>query len=327
MVVVSDIHKSFGPVYAVRGVSFELKAGEIAGLLGHNGAGKTTTIRIVAGFLTPDVGRVRVCGFDTVEQRQSALACLGYLPEANPLYPEMGVPEYLHFRARIFGVDRAHRSSAVEKVIERCWLKDVRDRRIAALSKGYKQRVGLAATLLHDPPVLLLDEPTNGLDPTQIHETRGLIRELATDRTVLISSHILPEIERTCDRVIIFAGGRVGADGSPAELARGLGVRAGRGNIGGTYVLEARAGGNDQAPFASFEQALRHNGGVSSFEAVEVQGWRRWTIQSTAAAHDLREEVASAASASGLTVRELHAERASLERVFMTVLERAEELP
>lgn len=320
MVVVSDLHKSFGPVYAVRGVSFELAQGQIAGLLGHNGAGKTTTIRMIAGFLTPDVGHVSIDGFHTVNNRQEALARLGYLPEANPLYPEMAVPEYLEFRARLFGVPHAQRKAAIDRVIERCWLSDMRSRRISTLSKGYKQRVGLAAALLHNPPVLLLDEPTNGLDPTQIHETRGLIKELAQDRTVLISSHILPEIERVCDRVIIFAGGKVGADGSPADLARGIGVKAGRGNIGGTYLLEAKG------EAAAFERALRETQGVSTFETVNTDGWTRWTIHATPAAGDLREELARTASAHALSVRELRAERASLERVFMTVLEHAGEL-
>ncbi len=329
MVVVTDIHKSFGQVYAVRGVSFELAPGQIAGLLGHNGAGKTTTIRMIAGYLTPDVGRVSVAGFDTVTNRQAALAKLGYLPEANPLYPEMGVPEYLHFRARLFGVERAKRHEAVERAIERCWLKEMRGRRIATLSKGYKQRVGLAAALLHEPPVLLLDEPTNGLDPTQIHETRGLIKELAADRTVLVSSHILPEIERVCDRVIIFAGGKVGADGSPTDLARGIGVHAGRGNIGSVYTMEARSHEQSDARAASFENALRANSGVSSFDpaAALPDGWTRWTIHATAAARDMREELAAAAAKHSLVVRELRSERASLEKVFMTVLERAGDLP
>ncbi|HEX2837505.1 MAG TPA: ABC transporter ATP-binding protein [Phycisphaerales bacterium] len=321
MVVVSDLHKSFGPVYAVRGVSFELAPGQIAGLLGHNGAGKTTTIRMIAGFLTPDVGHVSIDGFHTVNTRQEALARLGYLPESNPLYPEMAVPEYLEFRARLFGVPRAARSAAVERVIERCWLSEVRTRRISTLSKGYKQRVGLAAALLHNPPVLLLDEPTNGLDPTQIHETRGLIKELSHDRTVLISSHILPEIERVCDRVIIFAGGKVGADGSPADLARGVGVKAGRGNIGGSYTLEAKGASTD-----AFERALRETQGVSTFQSAPADGWTRWTIHATPAAGDLREELARTASTHALSVRELRAERASLERVFMTVLEHAGEL-
>lgn len=328
MIVVSDIHKSFGPIYAVRGVSFELQTGQTTGLLGHNGAGKTTTIRMIAGFLTPDVGRVSIGGYDTVQDRIAAVSCLGYLPESNPIYPEMVVTDYLRFRAKLFGVERARRHAAVERAIERCWLKEVRGRAITALSKGYKQRVGLAAALLHDPPVLLLDEPTNGLDPTQIHETRGLIKELSTDRTVLISSHILPEIERVCDRVIIFAGGKVGADGSPADLSKGVGVRVGRGNIGAVYVLEARATHDAQTHRAVFESTLRANEGVSRLEStvIDTDGWTRWTIHATAAARDLREDIASSAARHGLVVRELRGERASLESVFLNVLERSGEL-
>ena len=232
MVVVDDVHKWFGNVHAVRGVSFELPAGTVAGLLGHNGAGKSTTIRMVAGYITPDAGKVSIAGHDMTTARLAATRQMGYLPESTPLYPEMPTRDYLEFRGRLFGLSRAARRKRADEVIERCWLKDVRDRRVGQLSKGYKQRVGLAASLLHEPRVLLLDEPTSGLDPSQVRETRDLVRELAQDRTMLISSHVLPEVEAICNRVIIFAGGKVRAAGRVQDLASSTGAAG--------YVAEAK---------------------------------------------------------------------------------------
>ena len=320
MVVARDLHKSFGSVHAVRGVSLELVPGQIAGLLGHNGAGKTTTIRMIAGFLTPDAGQVSLGGQDIATHRAAALSKLGYLPEANPLYPEMGVPEYLDFRARLHAIPRRERRTVVDREIDRCRLSEVRDRRIGALSKGYKQRVGLAAALLHDPSVLLLDEPTNGLDPTQILESRELIRGLAQNRTVLVSSHILPEIERLCDRVVIFAAGRIGADGSPADLARAAGE--------GVYVMECRAeqspGTAGQPDRGVMQRALMAIPGIAAVTHSDTgDGWDRWTLTGAPGAADLRALIAQAARTSGQIVRELRTQHASLERVFMRVLEQA----
>ncbi|USN99993.1 MAG: ABC transporter ATP-binding protein [Phycisphaeraceae bacterium] len=202
-------------------MSFELQPGLITGLLGPNGAGKTTTIRMIAGFLTPDEGRITVAGHDVQADSLSVRRQLGYLPESAPLYPEMTPRDYLDYRARLFNLGRTDRRQAVDRAIDRCRLADMAHKRIGVLSKGYRQRVGLASALLHDPPVLILDEPTNGLDPSQIRSTRDLIRELAQDRTVLLCTHIIPEVERTCARVLVIAAGRLVADDTPERLAGG----------------------------------------------------------------------------------------------------------
>jgi ABC-2 type transport system ATP-binding protein len=190
----------------------------VVGLLGANGAGKSTTIRMITGFVPPDTGGILVRGHDTILDSIQARRSIGYLPESAPAYPEMTTRGYLDFRGRLHQMDRRARRERIEFVMDRCELAEVRDRRIGHLSKGYRQRVGLAAAMLHDPPVLVLDEPTNALDPRQIRHTRRLVRELARDKTVLVSSHVLPEVERTCDRVVIMAHGRVVADARPGEL-------------------------------------------------------------------------------------------------------------
>ena len=208
---VQGLSKRFGPVTAVESASFRIKRGEIVGMLGHNGAGKTTTMRMICGVLPPTSGRVEVAGFDIVSQRRKAAARIGYLPESSPLYPEMRVREYLDFRARLYDVDDA--GAAIESAMTRCGLEAASSRLIGQLSRGYRQRVGLAATILHDPDVLVLDEATSGLDPLQVIEVRRLIEELAAERTILISTHVLREVETICDRIILFARGRVVAEG------------------------------------------------------------------------------------------------------------------
>jgi ABC-2 type transport system ATP-binding protein len=319
MVVVENVHKWFGSVHAVRGVSFDLPAGTVAGLLGHNGAGKSTTIRMIAGYITPDAGRVSIAGHDMTHQRLHAARQMGYLPESTPLYPEMPTRDYLDFRGRLFGLSREARRKRVDEVIERCWLKDVRARRVGQLSKGYKQRVGLAASLLHEPRVLLLDEPTSGLDPSQVRETRDLVRELAQDRTMLISSHVLPEVEAICNRVIIFAGGKVRAAGGVQELASSTGTAG--------YVIEAKHEGTRGSDAADALLALRNAmmrvPGVSDIAMTSVaDGWTRVQVQASREAGDLREPLARAMPA-GTIVRELRAKAASLESIFMRVLEQA----
>lgn len=215
-IVVRDLSKRFGPVTAVESANFSIQRGEIVGMLGHNGAGKTTTMRMICGVLPPSEGRVEVAGFDIVDQRRQAAARIGYLPESSPLYPEMRVREYLAFRARLYGVDDA--GGAIESAMGRCGLEAASSRLIGQLSRGYRQRVGLAAAILHDPVVLVLDEATSGLDPLQVIEVRKLIEELAVDRTILISTHVLSEVETICDRIILFARGRVVAEGDLDSL-------------------------------------------------------------------------------------------------------------
>ncbi|MEZ6318128.1 MAG: ABC transporter ATP-binding protein [Phycisphaerales bacterium] len=321
MIVVREISKSYGRVRAVRSVSFELPTGQIAGLLGPNGAGKTTTIRMITGVTPPDRGEIFVAGFDVLARPLAAKRHIGYLPESAPLYPEMTPEGYLHHRARLFGLGAGERRAAVGRVIDRCGVGAMRTRRIGALSKGYRQRVGLAAALLHDPPVLVLDEPTNGLDPGQIREARSLIRELAQDRTMLLCTHILPEVERTCDRVIVLGAGRVLADGSPAELTEAVpGPHR--------YVVELRT--NPSAGADPAIATLARLPGVVAVRAAPDQpedaaaGWRRLVVESDGGAGDRREAIAGAAADAGFFVRELTRERQSLESLFVRLVDRAE---
>lgn len=305
MLVVHSVSKRFGGLQAVLNVSFELRRGEVVGLLGPNGAGKTTTIRMISGYVPPDSGRVAVDGHDTLSDSLAARRALGYLPESAPLYGEMRTVDYLDFRARLFGLSRRPRRAAIDRVVERCWLGEVRHRRVGKLSKGYKQRVGLAAAMLHTPGLLILDEPTNGLDPTQIRETRGLIRELGQDHTVLLSSHVLPEVEMACDRVIVLARGEVRADERLDDLV------ARRGGTALLIEMQDAPGGAEEGG-----RVLARAGGVVRVERLGVGvGWSRWRVV-TEPGGDAREGVARAAASAGLLVRELHRESASLERLF-----------
>jgi ABC-2 type transport system ATP-binding protein len=209
MIHVEHLTKYYGEYAAVRDVSFDVKEGLVVGFLGPNGAGKSTTMRILAGYLTATSGTVSIAGLDVFWNPVEVRKRIGYMPESCPLYPEMRVEEYLKFRAGLKGVYGSKRRSRLDYVLRRCWLSDVRRQLIGTLSKGYRQRVGLADALIAEPDVLILDEPTAGLDPAQIRETRGLIRELGKEHTVLLSTHILSEVERTCDRVIIISKGQV----------------------------------------------------------------------------------------------------------------------
>jgi ABC-2 type transport system ATP-binding protein len=209
---VRGIAKRFGETTAIDGVSFHAAKGEVVGFLGPNGAGKTTTLRILSTYLTPDEGTATIAGYDVVEQPMEVRRRIGYLPEHPPLYTDLTVDEFLAFCAALRGVPRSARRGAVDRALERCGLGAVRARRIGNLSKGYRQRVGLAQALVHSPEVLVLDEPTVGLDPHQIHEIRNLVRSLAGSQTVLLSTHILPEVAMTCSRVVVIHSGRVVAE-------------------------------------------------------------------------------------------------------------------
>ncbi len=313
MISVQGVEKSFGRVCAVGGVSFEVGAGQVVGLLGVNGAGKTTTIRMITGFLPPDRGRVEVAGHDTLEDSMAARRSIGYLPESAPVYPEMAVSDFLHFRGRLYGLDRSRRRERVEYVLDRCELGGVRRRRVGQLSKGVRQRGGLAAAILHRPRALVLDEPTSGLDPKQVGRVRTLIRELARDSTILVSSHILPEVEQTCDRVLIMARGRIRADGTPAEL-----YEAHRG--ASPYRLEVRVADRAQAEqVVATLQAIR---GVTEASIGPVEsGWVEIAVTAEEGAGDLREALAAGAQARGVLVRELRRESPGLERIFMRLIE------
>jgi ABC-2 type transport system ATP-binding protein len=320
MILVRDISKSFGGLRAVDRVSFELPTGQIAGLLGPNGAGKSTTIRMITGSLAPDSGSVAIAGIDPAQDPAAARAKVGYLPESAPLYPEMSVAAYLDYRARLWGLDRADRRRAAGAAMERTRVSDVARRRIGHLSKGYRQRVGLAAALVHDPAVLILDEPTNGLDPSQIRTARSLIRELAEDKTMLLCSHILPEVERTCDRVLVMAGGRIRADGTPEDL-----IASAPGPV--RYTVELRtnpAAGPDLAI-----QTLASVPGAASAALADRQpedrarGWSRAVVLAAPNAPDLREPIAGALEDRGLFVRELTRVTPSLEALFIHLIDEA----
>lgn len=307
MIVADDISKRFGRTRAVNRVSFTLEPGQIAGLLGPNGAGKSTTIRMITGFLCPDHGQVRIGDFDTITQPGPARRQLGYLPEAAPCYPEMKAIDYLVYRARLNGLSRRDARKAAEDAAGRCRLDAIMSRRrFGALSKGYRQRVGLAAAIVHNPTVLVLDEPTNGLDPAQIRDARSLIRELAENRTMLVSSHILPEIERTCDRVIIIANGEIRADGSPSQLASKLPTR---------IRVEFRPAANAAPPPEAFKKLPGVH--TADLEAT-ADGWTALTATGT---QDANAQVAEFLFRSGAQVRTLVAQVPSLEDAFVQVTE------
>jgi ABC-2 type transport system ATP-binding protein len=221
MIHVERLTKYFGDYPAVRNVSFEVREGQVVGFLGPNGAGKSTTMRILAGYLTATSGRASIAGIDVFWNPVEARRQIGYMPESCPLYQEMRVEEYLRFRAGLKGVFGRERRTRLAYVLKRCWLDDVRRQLIGTLSKGYRQRVGLADALIANPPVLILDEPTAGLDPAQIRETRALIRDLGQQHTVLLSTHILPEVEKTCDHVILINKGQVALDRPLGQVRAG----------------------------------------------------------------------------------------------------------
>jgi ABC-2 type transport system ATP-binding protein len=286
-------------------VSFDVPKGQIVGFLGPNGAGKSTTLRMLTCYLPPTSGGATVNGFDIFHQSEDVRENLGYLPENVPLYTEMKVTEYLDFRGRLRKMDRATRRKRIDYVLERCWLKNVQKRVIGHLSKGYRQRVGLADSLLHNPPVLILDEPTVGLDPTQIRETRKLVKDLGGDHTVMLSTHILPEVEAVCDRAIVIAGGRIVAQGSPEEL------RASR-------RMQARVLVECKAPQQELQQVLSRVSGVSDVETKSADGYVTAAVRPKDG-YDVREETARTVIQHGWPLREIRLEHATLEEFFIQV--------
>ncbi|GAG21605.1 unnamed protein product, partial [marine sediment metagenome] len=261
-----------------------------------NGAGKTTTLRILTCFQPATSGTGSIGGFDVFEDSMEVRRRVGYLPESAPLYPEMRVREYLDFRGKLHGLTHPERVKAIRRVTERCWLGEFIDRPIGQLSKGMRQRVGLADAILHNPEVLILDEPTIGLDPAQIRETRNLIRELGRDHTILLSSHILPEVEQTCSRAIIISAGRIVASGSPQELRDQLSA-------------EARVIAEMRGPVNEIEKETRTLEGVESVEVSSSDGWVRLSIEPKPD-QDVREELFRLTTAKGWSLRELRREGA-----------------
>ena len=306
MIEVQHITKRYGRFTAVDDVSFRVERGEILGFLGPNGAGKTTTMRILTGYMPPTEGRAMVAGFDVFDKPLDAKRRTGYLPETPPLYPDMTVREYLDFVSKIKGVSSKERKDRVATVMRKTHIADMADRHCAKLSKGYRQRVGLAQALIHNPEVLILDEPTAGLDPKQIIETRDLIRGLAGDHTIVLSTHILPEVSQTCQRVVIINKGRVVAVDTPDNLTARL-----RGAE--TLYVEVDAAGMDAGDVLAAVPGVTRVGG--SDRHGTIAGYEVESDRGT----DVRREIARAVVTRGWGLLELRPMRMSLEEVFLQV--------
>jgi ABC-2 type transport system ATP-binding protein len=306
LIRVEHLYRHYGPLCAVEDISFEVHRGEVLGFLGPNGAGKSTTMQIISGNLAPSAGRVLVNGVDILDQPRRAKAGLGYLPDQPPLYREMTVDEYLWYCARIRRIPRGDSRSAIERVKERCGLGVVGARVIGNLSKGYQQRVGIAQAIVHAPAVVILDEPTVGLDPIQIREIRALIRELGSDHAIILSTHILPEVQAVCDRVQVIHRGRLVFDDSIEGLQRHM-------------VMSWLTIGMRNAPEASTLQAM------PDVVQVEDLGEGRMRLQYRPEAADFSERLVARAVAEGWRLHEITHERRSLEEIFVE-LTRTEEV-
>jgi ABC-2 type transport system ATP-binding protein len=306
VIEVQHLTKRYGRVTAVHDVSFRVERGEILGFLGPNGAGKTTTMRILTGYMPATEGKAIVAGFDVFDQPIEAKRRTGYLPETPPLYPDMNVSEYLDFVAKIKGVPSADRRARVQYVMGRTRVTDMANRLCGKLSKGYKQRVGLASALIHNPDVLILDEPTAGLDPKQIIETRELIKELAGDHTIILSTHILPEVAQTCQRVVIINNGRVVAVDTPDNLTARL-----RGSETMYVQLDAN-GANAAASLGAVPGVTR------VVEADRRDGMIAYEVDSERG-RDVRRDLARAVVSSGWGLLEMRPLRMSLEDVFLSL--------
>jgi ABC-2 type transport system ATP-binding protein len=304
MIEVQNLTKRYGSKTAVDGVTFKVEKGEILGFLGPNGAGKTTTMRVLTCYLPPTEGTAKVAGFDVFEQPLEVKRRVGYCPETPPLYPDMEVGEYLHFCAKIKGVAPKTRAAKVDDAMGKTRVGDVRATLIGKLSKGYRQRVGLAAAILHNPDVLILDEPTAGLDPKQIIETRELIKGLGGDHTIVLSTHILPEVSMTCGRVVIINRGRVVAEDTPENLTHRL-----RG--AGAFRLEVRGEG------PALEEAVRAVPGVAQVRARAAQGGVTILEAEAEAGRDVRAELSAAVVQKGYGLLGLAPVGMSLEEIFL----------
>jgi ABC-2 type transport system ATP-binding protein len=310
VIEVENLTKKYGDRTAVNSINFAVKKGEVIGFLGPNGAGKSTTLRMLTGYLSPTGGTIRVGGVDAVRDPIAARRFIGYMPESVPLYREMRVDEYLKYRARLKGVKGAHVKDRVAKALELASITDVRYRIIGQLSKGYRSRVGLADALVADPPLLVLDEPTAGLDPNQIRQVRDLIRGMAGEKTVLLSTHILPEVESTCGRVLIINKGQLVGEGAPGDL-RGAGAG------GQMLVVEARGGREQLAKALAAVSGVRRITDTATLADESGETLLRFRLEVGSAA--VAEGVFAAVAAIGGKLRELHREQTSLEDVFASL--------
>lgn len=300
MISVEGVTKRYGSIVAVDQASFEVDRGEVVGFLGPNGAGKTTTMRMLTGTLQPDEGAIRFDGRPIADDLTGAKSRVGYLPEANPLYDDMLVCEFLEFVARLRGMDEAEARDGIGRAVEETGLADVFFRPVAELSKGYRQRTGMAGAILHQPEILVLDEPTEGLDPNQRVEIRKLVSSLGSERTVILSTHVMQEVEATCDRLLVISRGAIAADGTVAELMNER-------RRGARYVVEAEGDG--------VSDALAALPGVREHAAESVNGRVRVQLD-TGGDSELRPEIFKLAAASGWVLWELRRERETLEQLF-----------
>ncbi|MEK6676078.1 MAG: ABC transporter ATP-binding protein [Planctomycetota bacterium] len=306
MIRVQNLSKRYGSFLAVDNISFHVERGGVVGFLGPNGAGKTTTIRILTCYHPATQGTASIGGFDVFNQSMEVRRRIGYLPESAPLYPEMRSREYLKFRGKLRGLSASDLEKAIGRVTDRCWLGEFIDRPIGQLSKGMRQRVGLADAMLHEPDVLILDEPTIGLDPTQIRETRSLIKELGQRHTVLLSSHILSEVEQICSKAIIIAAGRIVASGSPQELRD-------------QFLSKGRVIAEMRGPQVEVEKGVRSIAGVQKVDISADNGWVKLTVEA-APGRDIREDLFKLTSSNGWSLREIRREGATLEDFFVQVV-------
>jgi len=309
MIDVKHLSKWYGRLLAVDNITFHVDKGMIVGFLGPNGAGKSTTLKVLTCYLPATAGKVAIAGHDVLEDSLAVRRNIGYMPEAVPLYPEMRVRELLMFRAAMRDIPPRDRKSAVDRAADRCWLSvpdNVMRRRVGELSRGYKQRVGLAEALLHNPPVLVLDEPTIGLDPNQIRAMRELIQQLGQDHTIILSSHILAEVEQTCNHIIVIAGGQIVADGTPEQLRK---------KVSGPSQVLAELRGAEPAELAKAVGAI---GGVHKVDASPIGDWTRLAIECDGK-NDRRAEVYRLVAEKGWQLRELKHTGGSLEDFFVQV--------
>lgn len=301
MIETKDLRKSYGRDAAVDGVTFSIRRGEIVGFLGPNGAGKTTTMRMLTGYLPPTSGTAEVAGHDVVTNSLEVRRRVGYLPETTPLYPDISVLEYLQFIGALRGLAGAALSSGIGRAVESCGLRKVLGKDIGELSKGFRQRVGIAQAILHDPDLLILDEPTSGLDPSQVVEVRELVSNLGKEKTVILSTHILSEVQAVSSRVIIISGGRIVADGNLADLQR---LHPGTGGL----LLQVKA---------SEEAVQKKISGLPGVDSVKTRIQNGEVTAEVSSARDLRETIFRLAVSEGWTLLELTQRRSSLEEIFL----------
>jgi len=306
-ILVENLSKSYGDAKAVDDISFEVHSGEILGFLGPNGAGKTTSMRMITCYLSPSAGTVKVEGHDVQTESLEVRKLVGYLPEQNPLYFDMNVIDYLEYSAQLQGVTPQRIPIRLKEMVDVCGLGEMKHKDIGQLSKGYKQRVGLAAALIHDPRVLILDEPTSGLDPNQIVEIRSLIQNIGKQKTVVLSTHILPEVQATCNRVIIINRGKIVADGPIAHLQRNL-------HGGEKILLEVEV--PDEQSFEMIAVQVKNIPSINTISLVSEQnGIKRFTVE-TSYPIDIRKELFQLCVQKHWNLLELHREQTSLEDIF-----------